>query len=220
MNFNKFIDHTLLKQDATKAKITTLLDEAKQYNFKSVCVNPTWITYCKDQLKDSDVLVCTVIGFPLGANSIESKIFEAQDAISKGANEIDMVINVGKVIDNDYDYLVKEISSIKEIIGNNTLKVIIETCLLSDEQIRIACKAILEAKADFVKTSTGFSTSGANVRVVKLLKECVGDSCLIKAAGGVKTKTDLVEMINAGADRIGTSSGVSLMNNESSNQGY
>ena len=220
MKYNKYIDHTLLKQDATKDKINKLIDEAKEYDFKSICINPTWITYCKEQLKNSDVLICTVIGFPLGANTIESKVFEAKDAILKGADEVDMVINIGKLIDNDYEYLVKEISSIKEAVGNKVLKVIIETCLLTDEQIITACKAVMQAKADFVKTSTGFSTAGANVRVVKLMKDTVQDNCLIKAAGGVKTPQDLVEMIEAGANRIGTSSGVLLMNNETSKQGY
>ena len=220
MKYNKYIDHTLLKQDATKDKINKLIDEAKEYDFKSICINPTWITYCKEQLKNTDVLLCTVIGFPLGANTIESKVFEAKDAILKGADEVDMVINIGKLIDNDYEYLVKEISSIKEAVGNKVLKVIIETCLLTDEQIITACKAVMQAKADFVKTSTGFSTSGANVRVVKLMKDTVQDNCLIKAAGGVKTPQDLVEMIDAGANRIGTSSGVLLMNNETSKQGY
>ena len=220
MKYNKYIDHTLLKQDATKDKINKLIDEAKEYDFKSICINPTWITYCKEQLKNSDVLICTVIGFPLGANTIESKVFEAKDAILKGADEVDMVINIGKLIDNDYEYLVKEISSIKEAVGNKVLKVIIETCLLTDEQIITACKAVIQAKADFVKTSTGFSTAGANVRVVKLMKDTVQDNCLIKAAGGVKTPQDLVEMIDAGANRIGTSSGVLLMNNETSKQGY
>ena len=220
MKYNKYIDHTLLKQDATKDKINKLIDEAKEYDFKSICINPTWITYCKEQLKNTDVLICTVIGFPLGANTIESKVFEAKDAILKGADEVDMVINIGKLIDNDYEYLVKEISSIKEAVGNKVLKVIIETCLLTDEQIITACKAVMQAKADFVKTSTGFSTAGANVRVVKLMKDTVQDNCLIKAAGGVKTPQDLVEMIDAGANRIGTSSGVLLMNNETSKQGY
>ena len=220
MKYNKYIDHTLLKQDATKDKINKLIDEAKEYDFKSICINPTWITYCKEQLKNTDVLICTVIGFPLGANTIESKVFEAKDAILKGADEVDMVINIGKLIDNDYEYLVKEISSIKEAVGNKVLKVIIETCLLTDEQIITACKAVMQSKADFVKTSTGFSTAGANVRVVKLMKDTVQGNCLIKAAGGVKTPQDLVEMIEAGANRIGTSSGVLLMNNETSKQGY
>ena len=220
MKYNKYIDHTLLKQDATKDKINKLIDEAKEYDFKSICINPTWITYCKEQLKNTDVLLCTVIGFPLGANTIESKVFEAKDAILKGADEVDMVINIGKLIDNDYEYLVKEISSIKDAVGNKVLKVIIETCLLTDEQIITACKAVIQAKADFVKTSTGFSTAGANVRVVKLMKDTVQGNCLIKAAGGVKTPQDLVEMIEAGANRIGTSSGVLLMNNETSKQGY
>ncbi len=220
MNYNKYIDHTLLKQNSVQAQIDVLIEEAIKFDFKSVCVNPYWISHCHNALKDTDVLVCTVIGFPLGSMTTESKVFETKDAISKGADEIDMVINIGALKDGKYDYIVEEIKAIKAACGDKVLKVIIETCLLTEEEKRMACKAILEAKADFVKTSTGFSTSGATIEDVKLLKECVADNCLIKAAGGVRSFEDLEEMVKAGANRIGTSSGVKLMSNEEVKGGY
>lgn len=220
MELNKYIDHTLLKADATKDRITKLCNEAKEHHFKTVCVNPCWISLCKELLQGSDVGICCVIGFPLGANSTSAKAFEAKDAIEMGADEVDMVINIGKLIDNDLDYVINDIKAVKEAVGDHTLKVIIETCLLTDEQKVIACNCIKEAKADFVKTSTGFSTSGATIHDVKLLKDTVKDDLLVKAAGGVKTHQDLLDMIKCGADRIGTSSGVALINNKTSDKDY
>lgn len=211
MKLSKYIDHTLLKADASVDAIKTLCKEAIEYDFKSVCVNTCNIELCKEELKGSDVLVCTVIGFPLGAMSTEAKVFETSDAISKGADEIDMVINIGRLKDKDLDYCVDEIKKIKAACGNHILKVIIETCLLSDEQIIDACNCVLEAKADFVKTSTGFSTSGATFEGVALMKKTVGDKCLIKAAGGVRSHEDMLKMIELGANRIGTSSGTKLI---------
>lgn len=211
MKLSKYIDHTLLKADASVDAIKTLCKEAIEYDFKSVCVNTCNIELCKQELKGSDVLVCTVIGFPLGAMSTEAKVFETSDAISKGADEIDMVINIGRLKDKDLDYCVDEIKKIKASCGNHILKVIIETCLLSDEQIIDACNCVLEAKADFVKTSTGFSTSGATFEGVALMKKTVGDKCLIKAAGGVRSHEDMLKMIELGANRIGTSSGTKLI---------
>lgn len=211
MKLSKYIDHTLLKADASVDAIKTLCKEAIEYDFKSVCVNTCNIELCKQELKGSDVLVCTVIGFPLGAMSTEAKVFETSDAISKGADEIDMVINIGRLKDKDLDYCVDEIKKIKAACGNHILKVIIETCLLSDEQIIDACNCVLEAKADFVKTSTGFSTSGATFEGVALMKKTVGDKCLIKAAGGVRSHEDMLKMIELGANRIGTSSGTKLI---------
>lgn len=208
---NKYIDHTLLKADAKEAEIAKLCDEAKEYDFKAVCINPSWIEFSKKQLENSDVLVCTVIGFPLGANTTEVKVFEAKDALSKGADEIDMVINIGKLKDGDHDYVLNEIKEIKKAVKDNTLKVIIETALLSDEEISAVSKLCVKANADFVKTSTGFSTSGASVRVVRIIKAAVGDDALIKAAGGVRSNDDLKKMVEAGANRIGTSSGTKLM---------
>ena len=211
MQLSKYIDHTLLKADASLEAIKKLCDEAKEYDFKSVCVNTCNIEFCKKQLEGSDVLVCCVVGFPLGAMSTQAKVFETKNAIELGADEVDMVINIGRLKDKDYDYVTNEIKQIKNACGDKTLKVIIETCLLSDEEKVEACKCILEAKADFVKTSTGFSTSGATFEDVKLLKDTVKDKCLIKAAGGVKTKDDFMKMIELGANRIGTSSGTKLI---------
>ncbi len=208
---NKYIDHTLLKADATKEAIIKLCNEAKEYDFKTVCVNPCWIEECVKQLKGSDVKVCTVIGFPLGAMTSQAKAFEAKQAIELGADEVDMVINIGRLKDNDLAYVTKDIQMVKEACGNHVLKVIIETCLLTDEQKLKACDCIKAANADFVKTSTGFSLHGATVEDVELLKNYVKDSLKVKAAGGVKTIEDLHKMIEAGADRIGTSSGTSLI---------
>lgn len=208
---NKYIDHTLLKAEATKAEIKQLCNEAIDYDFKAVCVNPSWIKFCKNKLLESDVLVCTVIGFPLGANTTEVKVFETKDAISKGADEIDMVINIGRLKDQDYNYVLEDIKAVVAAAGDKTVKVIIETALLSDEEIIKVSNLCVEAKADFVKTSTGFSTSGANVRVVELIKQTVGDKALIKAAGGVRSGDDLKAMIKVGANRIGTSSGTKLI---------
>ncbi len=211
MKLSKYIDHTLLKADASLDAIKKLCDEAKDYDFKSVCVNTCNIEFCKKQLEESDVLVCCVIGFPLGAMSTEAKVFEAKDAVEKGADEVDMVINIGRLKDRDYDYVTDEIAQIKEAVGDKTLKVIIETCLLTDEEKVAACKCILNTKADFVKTSTGFSTGGATFEDVALLKETVKDKCLIKAAGGVRSREDFEKMIELGANRIGTSSGTKLI---------
>ncbi|MBP5280458.1 MAG: deoxyribose-phosphate aldolase [Erysipelotrichaceae bacterium] len=211
MKLSKYIDHTLLKADASLEAIGKLCEEAREYDFKSVCVNTCNIPFCKKQLEGSDVLVCCVIGFPLGAMSTEAKVFEAKDAIAKGADEVDMVINIGRLKDKDYDYVTEEIRKIKEAVGDKTLKVIIETCLLTDEEKVKACECILKAGADFVKTSTGFSTNGATFEDVDLLKKTVGDKCFVKAAGGVRSRDDFNKMIELGADRIGTSSGTKLI---------
>lgn len=211
MKLSKYIDHTLLQADATKAEIVKLCEEAKEYDFMSVCVNPGWIDVAKKALEGSDVKVCVVIGFPLGAMTTEAKVFESEDAIQKGADEVDMVINIGKLKDGEDEYVRDEIAAIKNAVGDHVLKVIIETCLLSDEEKVRACLAAKAAGADFVKTSTGFSTSGATVEDVALMKKTVGEGVSVKAAGGVRTKDDMLAMIEAGADRIGTSRGVSLM---------
>ena len=210
MEKSKYIDHTLLKAYAKEQDIYYLCNEAKEYNFKSVCVNPCFVKYAKEQLEGSGVLVCTVIGFPLGANTTKTKVFEAVDAINNGADEVDMVINVSKVKDGDFDYIYNEIKEIKEKVGNHTLKVIIETCYLTAEEIKKVSTIVKNAKADFVKTSTGFGSAGATVENVKLIKEAVGDFD-IKASGGIKTKEDFEKMIEAGATRIGTSNGKNLI---------
>lgn len=211
MKLSKYIDHTLLQADATKEQIVELCKEAKEYDFASVCVNPSWIDVAKEELQGSDVKVCVVIGFPLGAMTKDAKVFEARDSIEKGADEVDMVIHIGKLKDGDDAYVTSEIKAIKEAVGDHVLKVIIETCLLSDEEKVRACLDAKQAGADFVKTSTGFSTSGATVEDVALMKKTVGEGVSVKAAGGVRTKEDMMAMIDAGADRIGTSRGVSLM---------
>lgn len=211
MEYNRLIDHTLLAPDATKEQIKKICDEAKQYNFASVCVNPSWIRYCKEQLKGSDVKVCTVIGFPLGATIMASKISEAKYSLYEGADELDMVINIGRLKDHDDEYVKNEIAELKNVAGDKVLKVIIETCLLTDEEKVRVCKLAKEAKADFVKTSTGFSKGGATVADIKLMRETVGPEMGVKASGGVKTKEDLVAMVEAGATRIGTSHGVDLV---------
>lgn len=211
MNLNKYIDHTLLKADAREEQIRELCREAKEYDFMSVCVNPCWIETAKEELAGTDVKVCVVIGFPLGAMTTAAKVFEARDAVERGAEEVDMVINIGRLKDGNDAYVTNEIKAIKEAIGDKILKVIIETCLLSDEEKVRACLDAKTAGADFVKTSTGFSTSGATPADVALMKKTVGETVLVKAAGGVRTKEDMLEMIEAGADRIGTSRGVSLM---------
>ncbi len=211
MKHSKYIDHTLLKADASIGALEKLCKEAVEYDFKSVCVNPCNIELCKALLQGSDVLVCTVIGFPLGAMTTEAKCYEAYDAIEHGADEVDMVLNIGRLKDRDLKYVTEEIRRVKNTCGDHTLKVIIECCLLTDEEKVLACQCVLEGGADFVKTSTGFSTGGATFDDVALLKKTVGDRCYIKAAGGVRTHDDFLKMISLGADRIGTSSGTKLV---------
>lgn len=211
MNYSKFIDHTNLKQDASINDIKTLCEEAIKFDFMSVCINPCFVKYAHDVLLDSEVKVCTVIGFPLGANTTKTKVYETKQALKDGADEIDMVINVSALKDKKYDYVKNEISKIKKVCKNKILKVILETCLLTDEEIVKACELSLEAKADFVKTSTGFSKGGATIEAVALMRKTVGDKCGVKASGGVKTFEDMQKMIDAGASRIGTSSGVKLL---------
>lgn len=211
MKRSKYIDHTLLKPESTKEQIEQLCKEAVEYDFASVCVNPYWVSYCAGLLKDSDVKVCTVIGFPLGATTSTVKAFEAKEAIQNGADEIDMVLNVGELKSKHYDEVLKDVETVREATKGKILKVILETCLLSDEEITKACQLCVQAKADFVKTSTGFNAAGANRHVVEVMKKAVGDDAYIKAAGGVRTPEDMDDMIEAGANRIGTSKGISLM---------
>lgn len=218
----KLIDHTILSADATQEKIISLCEEAKKYNFMSVCINPSNIVLARKHLEGTDVLVCTVIGFPLGANTIETKVFEAQDSISKGAQEIDMVLNIARLKEKNYEYILDEITRIKKACGLTVLKVIIETALLEEQDIVKASELCIQAGADFVKTSTGFAKEGASVQNVALIKQSIGDSNIgIKAAGGVKSVNDLNAMVSAGATRIGTSRGVSLVTDtEVSKEGY
>lgn len=212
MNINKLIDHTALKPNTTKESILKLITEAKTYDFASVCVNPCWIELAHQELKNTDVKVCTVIGFPLGANTTEVKVFEAKDAIEKGAQEIDMVINIAMLKDKEYDYVENEIHQIVEAAKDKAIvKVIIETCLLTDEEKIKACELSQKAGADFVKTSTGFSTGGATVHDIALMRKTVGAEMGVKASGGVHTHEEALAMVEAGATRIGTSAGVKLL---------
>ena len=207
----KMFDHTNLAQDASFDQIKKLCDEAASYNFFSVCVNPFYIKTCKKFLENSDVKVCTVIGFPLGQNTIESKVFETLDAIKKGADEIDMVINVSRLKEKDINYCLTEINHIKKACGDKVLKVIVETCLLTPEEKSLAAKIVLLSDADFIKTSTGFSKAGATFEDIEIFKKIIGNNKLIKAAGGIKTADDLLKMLSLGSNRIGTSRGVSLI---------
>ena len=211
MKLNKYIDHTLLKADATKEQITKLCNEAKQHDFASVCVNTCYVPLCKELLKDSDVKVCCVVGFPLGAMDSASKAFEAKTAVSNGAGEVDMVINIGALKDKDYDYVTKDIEAVVNASKPSIVKVIIETCLLTDEEKVEACKCAMKANAEFVKTSTGFSTSGATVEDVALMRKTVGTVCKVKAAGGIRTYEDAMKMIDAGADSLGCSAGIKIV---------
>ncbi len=214
MSVNKYIDHTLLKAVATTEDIKNLCKEAVEYDFKSVCVNPANVKIAKDELVGSDVLVCTVIGFPLGANTKEIKALETVDAIKNGADEIDMVINIGKAKEHDYDYIEEEIKLVVSSSIGKTVKVIIETCYLTDEEKVEVCKAALRAGASFVKTSTGFGTGGATVNDVRLMRETVGSTLGVKASGGIHSYEEVKEFIEAGATRIGASSGIKIMEGE------
>ena len=212
MNINKLIDHTALKPNTNKESILKLIAEAKTYDFASVCVNPCWVALAHQELKNTDVKVCTVIGFPLGANTTEVKVFETKDAIEKGAQEIDMVINIAMLKDKEYDYVENEIHQIVEAAKDKAIvKVIIETCLLTDEGKIKAYELSQKAGADFVKTSTGFSTGGATVHDIALMRKTVGAEMGVKASGGVHTHEEALAMVEAGATRIGASAGVKLL---------
>lgn len=211
MKLNKMIDHTILKADAKKEDVVRYCEEAKEYDFMSVCVNSCNVKIVKKELDGSNVKVCCVVGFPLGAMATEAKAFETKYCVDNGADEIDMVINIGALKDENYDYVKKDIEEVVKASSGKVVKVIIETCLLSDEEKKKACELAKEAKADFVKTSTGFSTGGATAEDVKLMKSVVGDELKVKASGGVRTKEDAMKMIEAGADRIGASSGINIV---------
>lgn len=208
MKINKYIDHTNLKADATFDQIKKLVDEAVEYDFYSVCVNSSYVKFIRDYNKD--IKIAAVVGFPLGAMTKDAKVFEAKEAIRDGAREIDMVINIGRLKSEDYFYVEDEIRAIKEAIGDNILKVIIETCLLTEDEKVKACKLALNAGADFVKTSTGFSTGGATVADIKLMKEVVEGKIKVKASGGIHTKEEALALIEAGADRIGASKSIDI----------
>lgn len=217
----KMIDHTLLRADATQSEMAKLTEEAKQYQFASVCVNPGWVAYAAEQLQGTGVDICTVIGFPLGASTTETKAFETKDAIAKGATEVDMVINISALKDGKDDYVEQDIRAVVEAAAGKALvKVIIETCLLTDEEKVRACQAAVRAGADFVKTSTGFSTGGATPEDIALMRKTVGPDVGVKASGGVRSLEDMQKMIEAGATRIGASSGVKIMQGGQSTSSY
>lgn len=212
MDINKYIDHTILKPEATEADIKNLCDEALDYDFMSVCIQPYWVSKAAAFLTGSDVKVCTVVGFPHGANTAEVKTFEAKQAVQNGAHEVDMVINIGALKEKSYDVVRHEIASIAEAVkGQAILKVIIETALLTDEEKVAACEIAKEAGADFVKTSTGFSTGGATLADIRLMRQTVGPDMGVKASGGVRSYEDAQNFIEAGATRLGASSGKAIV---------
>ena len=216
----KFIDHTLLKPDATRAQIEALCAEAAEHNFSTVCVNGSRVELAYSLLEESDVQVATVVGFPLGAMEADVKRYETEAAIDAGAGEIDMVMNVGRFMDGDHDYIVREIRDVVEAADDHVVKVILETCLLSNEQIEQACKLVVQAQAHFVKTSTGFGSAGATIEHVKLMRATVGQFAGVKAAGGIRNAADARAMIEAGATRLGTSGGVAIVSGADNVNGY
>jgi deoxyribose-phosphate aldolase len=205
------IDHTLLKAEATRPQIEKLCAEAAEYRFASVCVNPSWVPLCKQLLQGTPVKVCTVIGFPLGSTGTAAKAAEARAAVADGADELDMVINIGRLLDGDGDYVAEDVRGVVGAANARLVKSIIEICYLSDEQIVAACKLAVRAGAGFVKTSTGFGSGGATVEAVRLMRRTVGPDIGVKASGGIRTRKDALAMVNAGASRIGASAGVAIV---------
>ena len=212
----KYVDHTLLAATATWENIEKICEEAIEYNMASVCIPPSYIERVAKKFGDS-INICTVLGFPLGYDNTETKVFSVHNAILKGANEIDMVINIGDVKNKDYEKITEEIKAMKEAVGEKILKVIIETCYLNEEEKIALCKTVTDGGADYIKTSTGFGTGGATLEDILLFKEHIGSNVKIKAAGGIKTREDMVEYINAGCDRLGTSSALKILNGEKTN---
>ncbi|MBB6460701.1 deoxyribose-phosphate aldolase [Flammeovirga kamogawensis] len=219
MSIAKYIDHTILAANATEAQIIQLCKEAKEYNFFSICINSAYVPLAKEHTDGSDVAVCSVVGFPLGQMDTASKVFEAKSAVANGADEIDMVINVGKMIDGKTDYVQEEIRQIKEAIGSRVLKVILETCYLTKEQIVEASKLSVAANADFVKTSTGFGTGGASFEDIQLMKDAVEGKAALKASGGVRDYETAQKYIDMGVTRLGTSSGIKIIQGGTADEG-
>jgi len=214
-NIANMIDHTVLKAFSSKEDVIKVCKEAKEHGFFSVCINPTHIELAKQELEGSKVKVCTVIGFPLGANTSEVKAFETKDSIAKGAHEVDMVINIGALKDKNYDLVYKDIKAVVDAANKEALvKVIIETCYLTDEEKKIACELSVKAGADYVKTSTGFGTGGSTPEDIKLMRDVVGPNVGVKASGGVRTTEDAIKVIDAGASRIGASASISIATDE------
>lgn len=217
---NNYIDHTLLKPTATTDDIIQLCEEAKSYNFFAVCVNSCYVKLAKKELKKTGVKVCSVVGFPLGAMSTKAKVYETKKALKDGADEIDMVINVGYLKSKDYKKVYKDIRAIKKVLPKNTLKVILETCYLDDEEITKASELALKAKADFIKTSTGFGTGGATIDAVKLMKAVAGDNMKVKASGGIRDAETAQQYIDLGVERLGVSAGIAIVNGEKTDSDY
>ncbi len=211
MRLNKMIDHTILNPDATKDEVIRVIDEAKAHEFASVCLEPCWVSLAAERLADSPVKVCTVIGFPLGANTKTVKAFEAKEAVDNGAEEVDMVLNIGALKSGDYDLVLEDMKAVREAAKEAVVKVILETCLLTDEEKKKACALAKDAGLDFVKTSTGFSTAGATTADVKLMREVVGDKMGVKASGGIRDRETAEAMIAAGASRIGASKSIAIV---------
>ena len=211
MRLNKTIDHTILNPDATKDEVIKVIDEAKAYDFASVCLEPCWVTLAAERLADSEVKVCTVIGFPLGVNTKTVKAFEAKEAVENGADEVDMVLNIGALKSGEYDLVLEDMKAVREVAKDAVVKVILETCLLTNEEKKKACALAKEAGMDFVKTSTGFSTAGATTDDVKLMREAVGDVMGVKASGGIRDRETAEAMIAAGASRIGASKSIVIV---------
>lgn len=211
MELNRMIDHTLLKPESKREDIKKLCDEALEYNFKSVCVNPYWVEYAAEILNGSEVEVCTVIGFPLGANTTSTKAYETKEAVENGAGEIDMVLNVGLMKSKEYDLIKKDIKAVVDASGDKLVKVILETCLLTDDEIKKASELSKESGADYVKTSTGFNKEGATVEAVKIMRETVGENMGVKASGGIRDLKKAQAMIDNGASRLGVSAGIDII---------
>ena len=211
MRLNKTIDHTILNPDATIDEVIKVIDEAKAHDFASVCLEPCWVTLAAERLADSEVKVCTVIGFPLGANTKTVKAFEAKEAVENGAEEVDMVLNIGALKSGDYELVLEDMKAVREAAKDAVVKVILETCLLTDDEKKKACALAKEAGMDFVKTSTGFSTAGATTDDVKLMREAVGDAMGVKASGGIRDRETAEAMIAAGASRIGASKSIAIV---------
>jgi len=220
MEINKYIDHTLLKRDAVVSEVDKIIEEAIKYNFKTICIHPIWIEHAKEKLNGTGVEITTVIGFPYGTQTIESKVFEAKDALAKGADELDFVTTVSMVHEHDTNYLTRELSTIREATQGTTIKLILETGLLSKDEIKYISQLAVDAGWNFIKTSTGIQVSGAKVEDVVIMKEIAGDKAEVKASGGVRNYEDAVKMIEAGATRIGTSNGVDIIEGRTAESDY
>lgn len=220
INVNEYIDHTILKRDAVSTEIDKIINEAIKYEFKTICIHPTWIEYSKPKLKKSNVKITTVLGFPYGTQTTESKIFEATDAISKGADELDFVAAISKIHEKDTKYLKNELKLIRKATKGKTIKLILETGLLSKDEIKYIAKLGVDANWDFIKTSTGIETTGAKIDDVKIMKKIAGNKAQVKASGGVRSYEDAVKMIEAGATRIGTSNGVDIIKGKIAKSDY